>query len=102
MAKLNMTVNNDLDGVKLESNKLETKKDKNVEKKEKKVKEKETKETYFSKVKSEMKLVTWPTRKTVVKYSIVTIIMILLLAVFFIGISALFHLLYILVQGWLS
>ena len=103
MAKLNMTVDNGLDEVKLESNKLESKKDKKVKdvnKKEKKVKS--GKESYFSLVRKEMKLVTWPTRKTVVKYSIVTIIMVALLALFFIGISALFDLLYTLVQGWIG
>ena len=102
MAKLNMTVDNGLDEVKLESNKLESKKEKKVKDVDKKGKgAKSGKESYFSQVRKEMKLVTWPTRKTVIKYSIVTIIMVVLLAVFFIGISALFDLLYTLIQGWM-
>lgn len=105
MAKLNMAVNNDLDDVKLESNKIDSKKEKKVKdakKEEKRVKTDKGHESYFSKVRKEMKLVTWPTKKSVVKYSIVTIVMIVLLAVFFIGISALFDLLYTLVQGWIG
>ena len=102
MAKLNMTVNNDLDEVKLEANKLDAKKDKKVKNVEKKDKKESGKESYFSLVRKEMKQVTWPTRKNVVKYSIVTIVMIILLALFFIGISALFSLLYNLVQGWIG
>ena len=104
MAKFNMTVDNDLDEVKLESNKIDSKKDKkvkNVDKKEKK-ENKNGKDNFFTLVRKEMKLVTWPTRKNVVKYSIVTILMIILLALFFIGISALFSLLYNLVQGWIG
>lgn len=102
MAKLTMSVNNDLDDVKLEANKLDMKKDKkakNVEKKDKKV---NGKESYLSLVRKEMKQVTWPTKKNIIKYSIVTIVMIILLALFFIGISALFSLLYNLVQGWIG
>ena len=102
MAKLNMTVNNDLDDVKLEANKIDVKKDKKVKKAEKKEKKSNGKESYFSLVRKEMRQVTWPTRKNVIKYSIVTIIMVLLLALFFIGISALFSLLYNLVQGWIG
>lgn len=101
MAKLNMTLSNDLDDVKLESNKIEVKKDKKVKNVEKNEKS-NGKESYFSLLRKEMKLVTWPTRKNVIKYSIVTIIMVLLLALFFIGISALFSLLYNLVQGWIG
>ena len=102
MAKLNMKVNNDLDDIKLESNKLERKKDKKVKSIDKQEKKSGNKESYFSLVRKEMKLVTWPTKKNVIKYSIVTIVMVFLLAVFFMGISALFKLLYTLVQGWIG
>ncbi len=109
MAKLNVTVENGLDDVKLESSeKLKrNKKDKEIDKKKvkkekKQKKEKIKKENYFSGIVKEMKLVTWPTKKNLVKYSISTIIMIIVLALFFIGITALFDLLYSLVQGWLA
>ena len=64
----------------------------------KKEKKSGNKESYFSLVSKEMKLVTWPTKKNVIKYSIVTIIMVLLLALFFMGISTLFSL----IQGWIG
>lgn len=76
------------------------KKDKKTKKTEKKVSK--NKESYFKKVMAEMKLVTWPTRKQVIKNSIATILMVAFLAVFFIGVSALFDLLYRFVQGWLG
>jgi len=104
MAKLNVTVDNGLEDLKLESHeKLETKKRKKVDPKKEVKKEKTNKKgSYLSQVGKEMKLVTWPTRKNVIKYSVATIIMVVLLAMFFIGLSALFDLLYGLVQGWIG
>lgn len=105
MAKLNVTVDNGLDEVKLESSKKLEKKNKNENKpKEVKVKKdkKNKKDSYLAQVGKEMKLVTWPTRKNIVKYSISTIVMIVLLALFFTLVSLIFDLLYGLVQGWLG
>ena len=101
MAKLNVTVDNGLDDVKLEStDKLKSKKSK--QKVEKNKKETKEKKSYISQIRSELKQVTWPSRKNVVKYSISTVLMIAFLAAFFIGLSALFDLLYGLVQGWIG
>ena len=61
-----------------------------------------TKKGYFEKLSSEIKLVSWPTKKSVFKYSFATIMMIVMMAIFFIGVSALFDLLYGLVQGWIG
>lgn len=99
MAKLNVTVDNDLDTVKLESHKKIESKKKN-DKKEKK--SKESKKGILTGIRQEMKLVTWPTRKHIFKYFVSTTVMIVLLALFFIGISLLFDLLYRLVQGWIG
>ncbi len=101
------TVKVDVEEVKLETtDKMNKKKKKQEEpKKAKKVEKKnkkEKKDGYFKKVRTEMKLVTWPSRKSVIKYSIASILMIGLLAVFFIGVSALFDLLYSYVQGWIG
>ena len=104
MAKMTMNVDNGLDDVKLESSeKLKSKKVKE-NKKEKKADKgvKSGRKPYLKEVREEMKLVTWPTRKNVVKYSIATVLMIVLLALFFVGLSALFDLLYGLVQGWIG
>lgn len=103
MAKETVKVDNSLDAIKLEKTEKMNKNKK--DKREKKVnnkKETNKKQSYFGKVKSEMKLVTWPTRKQVAKYSLASIIMIVLLAAFFLGVSALFDLLYGLVQGWIG
>lgn len=108
MAKETVKVDNGLEEVKLKSrdemdNKKAKKEEKKKDKKETKKKEKKEKEeSYFRKVRAEMKLVTWPTKKSVFKYSIATILMIILLAAFFIGVSALFDVLYALVQGWIG
>ena len=97
---MNVTVDNKLDEIELESSeKL------NPKKKIKKVKtKKETlkKQGYLKQVGKEMRLVTWPSRKDVVRYSFATIVMIVVLAIFFVGLSALFDLLYGLVQGWIG
>ena len=107
MAKMNVTVDNKLDEVKLVSQEKMKKKDKGKDKKsEPKKKSKKTKEKkgYFALVAEEMKLVTWPTRKNMIKYSISTLLMIVFLAFFFLGITALFDLLYTFVQeqGWMN
>lgn len=109
MAKLNVTVENDLDSVKLISqDKMNKKKKGNTDKKvkdNKKTKNKPSKKgktNYLKQVASEMRLVTWPTKKKMVKYSITTIVMIAMLALFFFGLTALFDLLYSLVQGWIG
>lgn len=107
MAKLNVTVDNDLDDIKLEKRDEDKSKDKNKEKEDKKKAKKDKKKkkggkSNFDKIVDEMELVTWPSKKDVVKYSIATIIMIVVLALFFVGISALFDLLYGLVRGWLN
>ena len=102
MAKMTVTVDNGLDDVKLESSeKLKGKKNK-VEKKKKEKKPRKESKSYLSEVRKEMKLVTWPSKKNVLKYSIATILMVVLLAGFFIGIAALFDLLYRFVQGWIG
>lgn len=105
MAKLNVTVDNNLDDVKLEKNSEKLDKKKVKEETKDKKKEKKSKKggtSRFDEIVAEMKLVTWPSKKDVFKYSVATIIMIVVLAVFFVGISALFDLLYGLVRGWIS
>lgn len=101
MAKETVTVDNGLEEIEL------TKTEEVKKKKEKKVKTKKEKDTsnkksYFKRLMTEIKLVTWPTKKTVIKYSFATILMIVLMAAFFIGVSTLFDLLYGLVQGWIG
>lgn len=105
MAKMNITVDNEIDKVKLVSNeKMEKKNKKSVikNKKNDNKEKKQKKQSYISQVMREMKQVTWPTKKNLLKYSIATILMIILLSLFFIGVSALFDLLYALVQGWIG
>lgn len=98
-------MDNKLEELELQSNKEMQKKDKKKKNKEPKIKKEKTKknkEGFFSGVKAEMKLVTWPTKKSVFKYSFATVAMVVLMAGFFLGISALFDLLYGLVQGWIG
>lgn len=108
MAKETVKVDNGLEEVRLQSHdKMEKKKDKKGKKgkninTKKQNKNKEGKKGYFGQVAQEMKLVTWPSKKTVIKYSLATIFMVIVLAVFFLGVSALFDLLYNLVQGWIG
>lgn len=66
--------------VKKEKKKVESKKNK-----EKKVK----KENYFVGVKSELSKVKWPTKQEVLKYTIATIIFIVVLVIFFVLLSLL-------------
>lgn len=56
----------------------------------KKIKKKNKRESYISGVKSEMKKVSWPTKKEVLKYTIATVIFILIVLAFFLLIIALF------------
>lgn len=103
MAKMNMTVDNKNDEIGLEmKKKLEEKRMKKASKQQKEKEMKKENGNFFKNIKEEMKKVTWPSRKYVIKYSIITIIMIVLLAFFFLGISLLFDLLYGLVQGWIG
>lgn len=106
MAKETVKVDNGLEQIKLEKNDKLNKKNKdnknNKQKNNRKTESANDKRSYFSKVRAEMKLVTWPTKKEVFKYSVASIVMIVLLAAFFIGMSALFDLLYALVQGWIG
>ncbi len=106
MAKETVTVDNKLDEIKLENReKMDRKKKEKEEKKnknKKSEKNKENKKGYFRQVRDEMKMVSWPTRKAVVKYSVATILMIIGMALFFILVSLLFDLFYALVQGWIG
>lgn len=105
MAKETVKVDNSLEEIKLEKSdkmKNKSKNNKNGNKKTTNKKENGNKQSYLSKVKAEMRQVTWPTKKQVFKYSFAAILMIALLAGFFIGMSALFDLLYALVQGWIG
>jgi preprotein translocase subunit SecE len=55
-----------------------------MKKKEKKVKEKKIKKDgLFKKIRLEMKKVTWPSRKEVLKYSVATIIFCVIIMIFF-------------------
>ena len=56
------------------------------------------KKSFLKEVKSEMKKVKWPTKKEMVKYSITTLLFILLFAGFFYLIDVLFALL----KGWIG
>ncbi len=108
MAKETVKVDNGLEEIELVKNdKLDNEKKNKENKKEKKVKEKtkkenKNKEGFFKQISNEMKLVTWPSRKNVVKYSLASVLMVAFMAGFFLGISALFDLLYALVQGWIG
>ena len=99
MAKLKVKVDNGLDEIELV--KKDDKKDLKKKKQPEEKKEKEPRSN-FEKIKYELSKVTWPTKKNMVKYSIATIVLIVILALFFVGISALFDLLYGLVRGWIS
>ena len=61
-------------------------------------KSKVKKENYFKGVIKEMKLVKWPTFKEVIKYTIATVIMCLVVCGFFL----LLNLLLSLVKGWIN
>lgn len=78
----------------------ENEKTKNVKKVKtvKKTKTKAPKESYLKGVKKEIKLVKWPTFKEVIKYTIATVIMCLVVCGFFL----LLNLLLSLVKGWIN
>ena len=97
MAKLNVQTNDTLDDVKLVKS---DKKDKKKKTKEEKPVKTEKKENYIKQVAYELKFVTWPTKKQLLKYSITTIVMIILFSLFFFGINLIFNLIYGLKQGW--
>lgn len=97
MAKLNVQTNDTLEDVKLVKS---DKKDKKKNVKQEKPVKKEKKGNYLRQVADELKYVTWPTKKQLLKYSITTIVMVVLLALFFFGINLLFNLIYGLKQGW--
>ena len=59
---------------------------------------KTSKKSFLKEVKAEMKKVRWPTKKEMVKYSITTLLFILLFAGFFYLIDVLFALL----KGWIG
>ena len=99
MPKLNANVNNKSEEIELVKT-AEPKKKTNKKATPKKNEKKAT--NNFEKIKAELKQVTWPSKKHMVKYSIATILMIVFLALFFVGISAVFDLLYGLVRGWVS
>lgn len=66
-------------------------------KKDKKKVSKKPKESYFKKVKKELKLVKWPSAKDVLKYTIATIILCIVLCIVFmllnLGLSV--------IKGWI-
>ena len=99
MPKLNANVNNKSEEIELVKT-AEPKKKTNKKTTPKKTEKQAT--NNFEKIKAELKQVTWPSKKHMVKYSIATILMIVFLALFFVGISAVFDLLYGLVRGWVS
>ena len=99
MPKLNANVNNKSEEIELVKT-AEPKKKTNKKATPKKNEKKAT--NNFEKIKAELKQVTWQSKKHMVKYSIATILMIVFLALFFVGISAVFDLLYGLVRGWVS
>ena len=103
MAKINMKVNDNNDQIGLEmKKKLEEKRLKKASRQQKEKEMKKENGGLIKGIKEEMKKVTWPSRKYVIKYSIITIIMIILLAFFFLGISLLFDFIYGLVLGWIG
>ena len=73
---------------KKEKEKENLKKVKNTKSKKEKKQKKEKKPGYFKEVKEEMKKVTFPTSKEIVKYTIATIVIVAFLVAFFLLISA--------------
>ena len=65
-----------------------TKKEKTIKKVEKKVKKnKVQKENYFASISSELKKVKWPSKKEVLKYTMATLLFVLILVGFFLIMS---------------
>ena len=73
--------------VKTLKEKTSVKKGKTVKKDNKKKTKKVKKESYFAGVKAEISKVKWPSKQEVIKYTIATIVFILVLVVFFILMS---------------
>ncbi len=48
------------------------------------------KESFFKEVKKEMKKVSWPSKKNMIKFSITTICFIIIFSLFFFGLDSLF------------
>ena len=69
--------------------KVKEEKKKNAKKKAKKNERKAPKENYFVGVRSELPKVKWPSKKEVFKYTIATIVFVLILVGFFLLMSAL-------------
>lgn len=74
---------------KAEEKEVKKTKKKTETKKSKKTKEKVKKESYFEGVKNELSKVKWPTKKDVLKYTIATLVFIIILVVFFVLLSLL-------------
>ena len=68
---------------KAEEKEVKKTKKKTETKKDKKTREKVKKESYFEGVKNELSKVKWPTKKEVLKYTIATLVFIIILVVFF-------------------
>lgn len=85
-------------GGKMAKDSEKTKEIKQTTKVTKKSKPKVKKESYLKGVRKEMKLVKWPTFKEVIKYTIATVVMCLIVCGFFL----LLNLLLSLIKGWLA
>ncbi len=103
MPKLNAKVNNKSEEIELVKT-AEPKKKTNKKTAPKKETKNESKKATnnFQKIKAELKQVTWPSKKHMFKYSIATILMIIMLALFFVGLSAIFDFLYGIARGWIN
>ena len=103
MPKLNAKVNNKSDEIELVKTAEPKKKTSKKSEPKKETKNESKKATNnFQKIKAELKQVTWPSKKHMFKYSIATILMIIMLALFFVGISAIFDFLYGIARGWIN
>ena len=70
--------------VKVDKEKTSAKKSKTVKKDTKKSVKKVKKENYFAGVKTEISKVKWPSKQEVIKYTIATVVFIVVLVIFFI------------------
>lgn len=75
------------DETKIQEKKVKEEKKKDTKKKTKKTERKAPKENYFVGVRNELSKVKWPSKKEVFKYTMATIIFVLLLVGFFILMS---------------
>ncbi|MCI9281627.1 MAG: preprotein translocase subunit SecE [Bacilli bacterium] len=76
-----------VDETKIQEKKAKAEKKKDTKKKTKKAERKAPKENYFVGVRNELSKVKWPSKKEVFKYTMATIIFVLLLVGFFILMS---------------